>query len=199
MLIPSSFNPLPDVSGCFNGQIVMGGTVAQMAGALAQLSHCKFLGEAHYHIAYPVLSAIGGTVRFPRDKNSQTHNLLYQTTPRSEFIAMMFVYSQSNSPSNYIRAELRDTASNSYSGSILDYGFQLSGEADLEGEVYNVSTAFTGASAISAPSNTTPDPVRVLYVPAAYRNQLLNIRVSTFLTNLSSVHIYDVYQPEVTP
>lgn len=199
MLIPSSFNPLPDVSGCFNGQILMGGTVAQMAGALAQLSHCKFLGEAHFHINYPVLSSIGGSIGFPTDKNSQTHNLLYQTTPRSEFIAMIFVYSQSNSSSNYIRAELRTTASNSYSGSILDYGFQLSGEGDLEGNVYSVNTAFTGVSPITAPTNTTPDPVRVLYVPAAFRNKLVNIRVSTFLTNLSSVHIYDVYQPEVTP
>ena len=199
MLIPSSFNPLPDVSGCYNGQILMGGTVAQMAGALAQLSHCKFLGEAHFHINYPVLLSIGGSIGFPTSKNSQSYNLLYQTTPRSEFIAMMFVYSQSNSSSNYIRAELRNTASNSYSGSILDYGFQLSGEADLEGEVYSVNTAFTGVSPISAPTNTTPDPVRVLYVPSAFRNKLVNIRVSTFLTNLSSVHIYDVYQPEVTP
>ena len=62
-----------------------------------------------------------------------------------------------------------------------------------------MNTAFTGVSPISAPTNTTPDPVRVLYVPSAFRNKLVNIRVSTFLTNLSSVHIYDVYQPEVTP
>ena len=57
MLIPTSFVPLPSADGCHNGQVVMGGTIVQMANGLAQLTHCKFLGEAHYQVSH---STFGG-------------------------------------------------------------------------------------------------------------------------------------------
>jgi hypothetical protein len=50
MLVPSSFQRLPNVVGCYNGQPLFGGAVSQMASALAQLQRSKFLGEAHYQL-----------------------------------------------------------------------------------------------------------------------------------------------------
>ena len=50
MLIPTGYKRLPSEQGCFNNQVLFGGTVSQMASALAQLTHCKFLGQAHYYI-----------------------------------------------------------------------------------------------------------------------------------------------------
>ena len=60
MLIPTGFKRLPSEQGCFNNQVLFGGTVSQMASALAQLTHCKFLGQAHYYIGQPCFKNIGG-------------------------------------------------------------------------------------------------------------------------------------------
>ena len=62
MLIPTGYAKLPSVEGCFNNQVLFGGTVSQLASAIAQLSNCKFLGEAHYHVGQEVSSSIGGMI-----------------------------------------------------------------------------------------------------------------------------------------
>ena len=60
MLIPSAFQQLPSPQGCFNGRLLFGGAVSQMASALAQVTRAKALSEAHYHIGQSVIDAVGG-------------------------------------------------------------------------------------------------------------------------------------------
>ena len=199
MLIPSSFQRLPDKSGCFNGRILMGGTVSQMAGALAQLSHCKFLGEAHYQVGYRVVSSYGGAQRFILNKTNQTFNFLYQSTPLSERIAVIVRYQSSGDSGSFIELKLRDTASNSYNGTVLDYGIRLNNDVDITGNPVEVATAFTGTAHIDPPTNTQPDAARPLYVPPANRGQLINLQITTSLVSIQAVHIYDIYEAQVTP
>ena len=217
MLIPSAFRKLPNEKGCYNGQVVMGSNVAQMASALAQLSHCKFLGEAHYQISHSTYSTDWGAeqygarlhtaTRVLKGYSGQDYHFLYQSTALSERLAIILVYGAdylASSPS--ITIELRDTASNSYSGTVLDYGIRFTAPQHLES--VNVpfgdamppdSWAFSGTRKISAPSNTTPEGPRPLYVPSANRGDLLNIKVTVSSVSLTAVHIYDLYELEVTP
>lgn len=204
MLIPTSFQRLPNVAGCYNGQLLFGGAVAQMASAAAQLTRVKFLGEAHYNINRGVGANVGGRFRLLEPspfKGTEVNHYLYQSTPISSHLALIIQYVSSNhggSSNPFIELELRDTAGNSYSGTTLDVGCKYT-EVDLAGDSFTLYSAFTGADLIAAPSNVTPDPPRVLYVPSANRGQVLNVAVTTNNLVVLGLHIYDIYDPEVTP
>ncbi|MGA1718193.1 MAG: hypothetical protein ACO4AA_02330 [Aquiluna sp.] len=209
MLIPTSFQRLPNVSGCYNGQLLFGGAIAQMASAAAQLTRVKFLGEAHYNINRGVGTDVVGTLiggRFriiePNAfKATTTNHYLYQSTPISSHLGIIIQYVSANFAAGAnvsIELELRDTASNSYSGTTLDVGCRFT-EVDLQSDPNTLLTTFTGADLIAAPSNVTPDPPRVLYVPSANRGELLNVAVTTNNLVVLGLHIYDIYDPEVTP
>ena len=206
MLIPTGFSKLPSAEGCYNNQILFGGTVAQMASAAAQLSNCKFLGQAHYHIGQEVLAAVGGMVSFATGtsgsvKVARTYNFLYQSTPLSSHLALLIQYRASNFESTNVnmKASLRSTASNSYTGTVLDYGIEFEEGLDLQHDQDQLATAFTGSELINAPTNTLPDPVRPLYVPSANRGDLLNVVIETTQMLPITIHIYDLLIPEVTP
>ena len=217
MLIPSSFRKLPEENGCYNNQVVLGGTVSQMSSALGQLSHCKFLGEAHYQVSHSTYSPQWGAAeygariatanRVQATYKSYEYNFLYQSTDQSERLALLFVYGADyTAGACQIDAELRDTASNSYTGAILDYGISFTAPQHLEALQVNFGQAFpvdrwvfSGAREIAAPTNTTPELPRPLYVPTANRGDLLNIKVTINSLSLIAVHIYDVYRSEVTP
>jgi len=204
MLIPTAFIKLPDESGCYNGEVVMGGTVSQLAMGLAQLSHCKFLGEAHYYVGREVIAARGGRTRIVEPsvfKATTAYNFLYQSTPLSSHLGLIIQYVSANFFAGFdvsVEIELRDTASNSYTGAVLDVGCEFT-EVDLESDPNNMLTAFTGADLIPAPTNINPEPPRPLYVPSANRGELLNVRITTNNMVLLGVHIYDLFDPEVTP
>jgi len=206
MLIPTGFQKLPSKEGCFNNQILFGGTTSQMSGAAAQLSNCKFLGQAHYHVGQAILPAIGGMISFATGtsgttKTNRTYNFLYQSTSLSSHIALLIQYRASNFEftSVSIEAKLRATGSNSYTGTILDHGIKFEEALDLESDRDEISQCFTGSELISAPSNTSPDPVRPLYVPSSNRGELLNVVIETTQALPISVHIYDLLIPSVTP
>ena len=220
MLIPSSFRQLPSEQGCFNGQIVMGGAVGQMASALAQLSHCKFLGEAHYQVAHTTYSTLWGAEQFGARLNAGTrvrttyktyeYNFLYQSTPLSERLALLMVYGAGYSAGSVsIKAEARATGSNSYNGTVLDYGIEFTAPTNLVAQatplgeaVPSDQWAFTGCReiAVGNPLSSDPlDPPRPLVIPSANRGDLLNIKITVNSLSLIAVHIYDVYQLEVTP
>lgn len=180
--------------------------MAQMASAAAQLSNCKFLGQAHYHIGQEVLAAVGGMVNFAtgtsgNTKTNETYNLLYQSTAISSHLALLIQYRASNFEFTNVnmKVSLRSTTLNSYTGAILDYGIQFDEGLDLQHDQDQLATAFTGTELISAPTNTLPDPVRPLYVPSANRGELLNVIVETTQMLPITVHIYDLLVPEVTP
>ena len=217
MLIPSAYRTMPNAAGCHNGQVVMGGNVAQMSAALGQLSHCKFLGEAHYQISHSTYSTQWGSEQFGarlatgtkvlKSYSSYEYNFLYQSTPLSERLAILFVYGsdyQAAAVSTIIK--LLDTAGNSYSGTVLDHGMQFTAPEHLD--AYDVpfgdaispdQWAFSGTRPIPAPINTSPETPRPLYVPSVNRGQLLNIQFVISSMSLTAVHIYDLYQLEVTP
>jgi len=220
MLIPSSFRQMPSDQGCYNNQIVMGGTVGQMASALAQLSHCKFLGEAHYQIAHSTYSTLWGSEQFGARLNAGTrvrttyktyeYNLLYQSTKQSERLALLMVYGADHSAGSVsIKAEARATGSNSYTGTVLDYGVEFTSPNNLISLTPGIGEAvppdqwaFTGCRniAVGNPLQTDPlDPPRPLVIPSVNRGDLLNIKVTVNSLSLIAVHIYDVYQLEVTP
>ena len=95
MLIPSAFRKLPNEKGCYNGQVVMGSNVAQMASALAQLSHCKFLGEAHYQISHSTYSTDWGAeqygARVLAEPPRSGFNWLVYIVPPVAFLAGAFI------------------------------------------------------------------------------------------------------------
>ena len=211
MLIPTAFIKLPDESGCYNGEVVMGGTVSQLAMGLAQLSHCKFLGEAHYqvsHSTYGPWSTIYETgtrlhnyAQIRSEYKGREYNFLYKSTALSQKVACLFSYAGEQGADNpSVTIEVRSTSSNSYSGTVLDYGCKF---LNLDTQGYSFSTdsfAFTGTTLDYEPSNSSPDLiVRPLFIPSANRGELLNIKVTVTDVALSGFHIYDVYEVEVTP
>jgi len=203
MLIPTGYKQLPFEDGCYNNQVVFGSTTSQMASALAQLSNCKFLGQAHYHIGKSTLLNIGGARRpsLLAIKGNFEYNLLYQSTPLSSHLAIMVQYRAYGNPdlSSYFDVQLRDTASNSYTGTILDHGVRFNKGVELTGVGSEINTAFTGTELINAPTNTAVEAPRPLYVPSANRGELLNITFDFVTVQAFTVHIYDLLIPEVTP
>jgi len=206
MLIPTGYAKLPSVDGCYNNQILFGGTVSQLSSAISQLSNCKFLNEAHYHLGQQVNPPIGGMIALGLGpsgsvKESATYNFLYQTSPLSSHIALIIQYRAHNFEfgSVFIGVDLRATGSNSYTGTMLDYGIRFEEGVDLEHDRDNLSQAFTGGELISAPTNTTPEPPRPLYVPSANRGELVNLVIETSQALIATVHIYDLLIPQVTP
>lgn len=205
MLIPTGFQTLPSKEGCFNNQILFGGSVSQMANAAAQLSNCKSLGQAHYHVGQTILPAIGGGISYAADpsnatKINRTYNFLYQSTPLSSQLVLLVQYVASHFIATTVSIEmkLRATASNSYTGTVLDHGVRFEEGVDLihSGEI---GLAFTGTEIISQPSNTSPEPPRTLYVPTANRGELLNVAITSTQALPITIHIYDLLIPTVTP
>lgn len=202
MLIPTAFQRLPSSTTCNNGELLFGGASAQIASALAQLNYCKFLNQAHYYVGRSVAAAEGGR-RYLQNaelKGATVYNFLYQSTPLSSHLAIMAQYVSSNFDQTTVSmsAQLRKTAGNSYTGTIIDVGFEFT-ENMLEGSPTLAVWSFTGCDQAPAPTNVNPDPPRPLFVPTGVRGQLLNIAITTTQLLPMSVHIYDVYAPEVTP
>ena len=217
MLIPSAYRRLPQENACHSGKIVMGGTVSQMASALAQLSHCKFLGEAHYQVSHTTYSPSWGAVQYGARLNggsriqtnykSYKYNFLYKSTAQSEHLALLLVYGADyDAGASYITAQLRDTASNSYNGTLLDAGIVWRSPTELQSLYFDLlapipsdAWAFSGTRQIAAPTNTVVEQPRPLYVPSANRGDLLNIQITVNSVSLVAVHIYDLYHLEVAP
>ena len=213
MLIPTSFNRLPSDEGCHNGQIVMGTTLGQISNGLAQISNVKALAEAHYQVSHSRYgingfgSAIGGTTQVEvlnAYKSDREYNFLYQSTHLSHQLAIIIrynAYDDNTSLTPDLKIRLRDTASNSYAGTLLDYGIRFQDGLHLQTNPDDLQSRqiFTGCQTIAAPSGSAYDFPRPLYVPSANRGELLNIQVLLTSVALISVHIYDIYQPEVTP
>ena len=211
MLIPTSFQKLPSVEGCQNGAVIMGGTVGQMAGALAQLSNAKFLGEAHYPVSHSLYGRYGyntstGGNSMPRPLPSykgKQYYFLYQSTALSEHLALMINYNAltlDDTPN--IKVKLRPSTGNAYNATPIDYGIEYTNDLHIESDTTGaerVQTLFTGCELIEAPTNTTPDLPRPLYVPTAKRGDLLVLEIELTGVALIGVHLYDIFESNVTP
>jgi hypothetical protein len=161
------------------------------------------LGEAHYYVGQLVPLNTGRRFIVRRDdiKTSTVNNFLYQSTPISTQLGLVIQYvtrNFSNALPVTLDVELRDTTGNSYTGTVLDVGVRMA-ETELQSDPNTALIAFSGAELISAPSNPSPDPPRPLFVPSANRGQLLNVKITAGNCLILGCHIYDLYQPEVTP
>tara|TARA_Y100000592_G_scaffold9199_2_gene12876 strand:+ start:20121 stop:20837 length:717 start_codon:yes stop_codon:yes gene_type:complete len=107
MLIQTSYNKLPDLKSCNNGQIVYGSLVSSMASGLVQLSHVKFLGMVNYPIMRSTYNAnINGSRTFSRVAEgsgnitkgyTESFKLFYQSTLLSEWIGVVLAYESGTS------------------------------------------------------------------------------------------------------
>jgi hypothetical protein len=211
MLIPTSFQPLTSEESVYMGVTVMGGVVSQFAQALAQMSHCKFLGFANYTIAKPTQSPLFSNVYLstnwsglPKGLNklNKYYSFLYGSTPLSEWIGVIFQYvatkeSSTNSP--IITFRIKDLSGTLLSKSVrFTYSQHLN--MSIDGNIDRPYTATTGATFYDPPSGTSGfDTPRPLYIPSANRGDMILLEVEVEDCDLVSVSFFDLYQPEVTP
>ncbi len=211
MLIPSTVQSLADEKSCYMGVAVMGGVVNQFAQALAQMSHCKFLGFANYTIAKPtpVLTGLSTFIdtnwtvlSTGLNKTSKEYDFLYGSTPLSEWIGVIFQYvatreSSSNSPQITLR--VKNLSGTRLSKDVL-FSFPEHLQIGDDGNVNFPRTATTGATFYDPPSGTTGlDNPRPLYVPSANRGDMLFLEVKVEDCDLVSISFFDLYQAERTP
>lgn len=210
MLVPSSFQPLVSEQSCFMGVSVMGGVVNQFAQSLVMMSHCKFLGSAHYTIAKDTFDSASSTTQFtnwsgtPAGLNKQTkvYQFFYASTELSEWIGLIFQYvatkeSSSNDPT--IRFGVHNLA-----GTLLSKRVLFEFPQHLQMSTTNVLevpyTATSGAIFYDPPSGTSgTDEPRPLYIPSTNRGDMLIIEVELTDCDLVQLDIFDIYQSEVTP
>jgi len=210
MLIPTSYQKLPNVESCHNGAVVMGGVVGQLASALAQLSNTKFLAEAHYQVSHSIYgrygygSSTGGisSVQPLSTYKSKKYYFLYQSSSFSSHLAINLQYSANTlDDTPNLKVKLLPSTGSSYYNTPIDYGIEFTNNNQIESDLTGaeiVRTLFTGCELIEAPTNTTPDPPRPLYIPSGNRGELLIIEVELTAVALASIHIYDIYKAEVT-
>lgn len=211
MLIPTSFQPLANEKSVYMGVTVMGGVVSQFAAALAMLSHCKFLGFAHYTIAKSTRTVASASIVLRTNwsgtttglnKTNKFYTFFFGSTALSEWIGVIFQYvatkeSSTNSP--VITFRVKDL-----SGTLLSKSVRFSYPSHLnmtiEGDRDFPRTAATGATFYGVPSGTSGfDDPRPLYIPAANRGDMLLLEVEVNECDLVSVSFFDLYQPSVTP
>jgi len=97
---------------------------------------------------------------------------------------------------------LRPSTGNAYNATPIDYGIEYTNDLHIESDTTgaeSVQTLFTGCELIEAPTNTTPDLPRPLYVPTAKRGDLLVLEIELTGVALIGVHLYDIFESNVTP
>ena len=198
MLTPTSPKPLPSTSSCDAGRLVAGATVAQIAIGALQVASVKLLGEAHYHIQQQgYTAAVPYQIPAPMGKGyEETHQLLYATTPLTEWISVEVLYSATtfyDDPPT-LHVSLKSVVSGAIDGTI-DAGLILDDYLEVHDSAASSPARVTSGWAADAPpsgsSSTVPRP---LYVPEAYRGQVVCVRLVTQAVSVLAVHLLDVYQ-----
>ena len=229
MLIATNYLELPNTTTTNNGVIIMGAGVNQVASSLSMMTYAKFLGHASYSVARSTYAAIspGGvfkssfasTFAIGAKGASEDHIFFYQSTPVSEYLAVVLVYAASayNARLPFIDVELRAIvdlgAGNLQVGGIVDTGIRFSFPDTLEGDNRESARsaayiASTGADKYGTPTNlppsVTPDIPRPLYIPLQdtggvdIRGDMVAVRVECSECHLLHCHLFDIYQPDIT-
>jgi len=198
MLTPTSPKPLPSTSSCDAGRLVAGATVAQIAIGALQVASVKLLGEAHYHIQQQgYTAAVPYQIPAPMDKGyEEAHQLLYATTPLTEWISFEVLYSATTFYDDLptMQVSLKSVVGGAIdgtidAGSVLDDFLETHDSAAVPPNTIASGWLIDGPPAGSA--STVPRP---LYVPEAYRGQVVCVRIVTSSASLLAVHLLDVYQ-----
>lgn len=163
MLIQTNYNRLPDKQACNNGTVLYGAAVSNMAGALSQLTHVKFLGMCNYQVMRSTFNerfsgafrntgarfagGVGGITK----GYTESHKFFYASTLISTWLGVIFIYESGSSgadPSTslfspVIEVSIKElTGSPLAEGSTLDHGIRLDSanslrSASVVGSVYN--------------------------------------------------------------
>ena len=198
MLTPTSPKPLPSTSSCDAGRLVAGATVAQIAIGALQVASVKLLGEAHYHIQQQgYTAAVPYQIPAPMDKGyEEAHQLLYATTPLTEWISFEVLYSATTFYDDLptMQVSLKSVVGGAIdgtidAGSVLDDFLETHDSAAVPPNTIASGWLIDGPPAGSA--STVPRP---LYVPEAYRGQVVCVRIVTSSASVLAVHLLDVYQ-----
>lgn len=211
MLVPTSFQPLTSQESVFMGVTVMGGVVSQLAQAMIQMSHCKFLGFANYTIAKPTRSPIATNIYYltnwsglpeGQNKSNKFYSFFYGSTPLSEWIGVIFQYvatkeSSTNSPVITFRVK---NLSGIFLSKPVQFTYSEHLNMSVDGNLDRPYTATTGATFYDPPIGTSGfDTPRPLYVPSSSRGDMLILEVEAHDCDLVSVSFFDLYQAEITP
>ena len=198
MLTPTSPQPLPSVATCDAGRLVAGATMAQIAIGALQATSVKLLGEAHYHIQQQgYTTVIPYQIPAPFEKGyEEAHQLLYATTPLTEWISFEVLYSATTFYDDLptMQVSLKSVVGGAIdgtidAGSVLDDFLETHDSAAVPPNTIASGWLIDGPPAGSA--STVPRP---LYVPEAYRGQVVCVRIVTSSASVLAVHLLDVYQ-----
>ncbi len=198
MLTPTSPQPLPSVATCDAGRLVAGATMAQIAIGALQATSVKLLGEAHYHIQQQgYTAAIPYQIPAPFEKGyEEAHQLLYATTPLTKWISFEVLYSATTfyDDAPTMQVSLKSVVGGAIDGTI-DAGAVLDDYLTVHDQARTapgrIASGWTAELVPSGSASTVPRP---LYVPAAYRGQVVCVRVATLAASVLAVHLLDVYQ-----
>lgn len=172
--------------------------MAQIAIGALQVASVKLLGEAHYHIQslgfnnivpYQIPAAMGKGYE-------EAHQLLYATTPLTEWISFEVLYSATTFYDDLptMQVSLKSVVGGAIdgtidAGSVLDDFLETHDSAAVPPNTIASGWLIDGPPAGSA--STVPRP---LYVPEAYRGQVVCVRIVTSSASVLAVHLLDVYQ-----
>jgi hypothetical protein len=198
MLTPTTPQPLISPTACDSGRIVSGASASQIAIGALQLSSVKMLGEAHYHLQRRTLfGSTPGQVNDVLTKgHEETWQLLYATTPLTEFISFEIMYSAifyyGDLPTLHI--SLKSIVSGAIDGTI-DAGVELDAFLDAQDAPWAEPKRITSGWQINgAPSGAASAIPRPLYVDPAYRGQVVCVRIAASTAAVLALHLLDIYQ-----
>jgi hypothetical protein len=209
MTTPTNFHIMPSEEGCYNGTIVMGAAVSQMALALKQLTNVKFRAAGYYPIGrstwHPVLGQYikanywWGTGSLAKGDTDE-HDLFYFSQPTSEWIGLELVYGPSADLTTepQILVELYEISGGAI-GTKIDEGILFTTPGYLQrsnnGESVGAFRTNTGGRPYTFPSGgiSAPTLPRPLYVPSANRGDELVIKITAENAIVFGAYIFDIY------
>jgi hypothetical protein len=194
------------------GRVVLGGVVSQLALALKQLQGVKFRAAASYHIGrttyiyhlsqYYEKQLWQGGYEYISKSQTEDHDLFIATMPSSKWLALELTYSCGGDTSSdpWITVELYAQSATDFKHTKIDTGIKFESPLDISAS-FNIrgqepKRASTGAEPVSIPSGGFEDftAPRPLYIPEAYRGQVLTLCVQTEGAAIFNVNVFDIYQ-----
>lgn len=194
------------------GRVVLGGVVSQLALALKQLQGVKFRAAASYHIGrttyvyhlseYYEKQLWQGGFEYISKGHTEDHDLFIATMPSSEWLAVEIAYACSGDTSfdAWVSIELYAQSATDFKDTKIDTGIKFESPLDISTSVnirgLEPKRASTGAEPVLIPSGGFDDftAPRPLYIPEAYRGQVLTLCIQTEGAAIFNVNVFDIYK-----
>ena len=194
------------------GRVVLGSVVSQLALALKQLQGVKFRAAASYHIGrttyieelstYNEAQVFQGGYETIIKGHTEDYDLFIATMPSSEWLAVEITYACSGNTifNPWVSIELYAQSATDFKHTKIDDGIKFEAPIDISTSRnirgMEVKRSSTGAEPYPIPSGgfsgfSAPRP---LYIPAAYRGQVLTLCIQTEGAILYNVNVFDIYQ-----